>query len=181
VAVVVPLLPHRPQRPRIRRDRAGQLGGPRTGLCVLLHTLRRRSSSTASVTTAPTSAGTVESSSSPSPSPSHSYPTPNNGGKGKDKGKRKRKGKNNGSGGSGNNSRGSNALVWPSLSSVVGASTVARIVPPPHKQQAIASTSLPWTGPWDQQSLANSFSTMAGGHRLSRRLLRLQPHHLRCW
>jgi hypothetical protein len=33
--------------------------------------------------------------------------------------------------------------------------------PPPHQQQAAAPAWLPWMGAWDQQSLANSFSTMA--------------------
>jgi hypothetical protein len=33
--------------------------------------------------------------------------------------------------------------------------------PPPHQQQAAAPTWSPWTGAWNQQSLANSFSTMA--------------------
>jgi hypothetical protein len=34
-------------------------------------------------------------------------------------------------------------------------------VSPPHQQQVTTSTWLPWTGTWDQQSLINSFSTMA--------------------
>jgi hypothetical protein len=33
--------------------------------------------------------------------------------------------------------------------------------PPPHQQQVVAPAWLPWTGVWDQQPLANSFSTMA--------------------
>jgi hypothetical protein len=33
--------------------------------------------------------------------------------------------------------------------------------PPPHQQQAATPAWLPWTDTWDQQSLANSFSTMA--------------------
>jgi hypothetical protein len=34
-------------------------------------------------------------------------------------------------------------------------------VPPPHQQQAVAPAWSPWMGAWDQQSFANSFSTMA--------------------
>jgi hypothetical protein len=34
-------------------------------------------------------------------------------------------------------------------------------MPPPHQQQVVAPTWPPWTGAWDQQSLANSFSVMA--------------------
>jgi hypothetical protein len=42
-----------------------------------------------------------------------------------------------------------------------GPSFMPLLTPPPHHQQAAASTWSPWTGAWDQQSLTNSFSTMA--------------------
>jgi hypothetical protein len=34
-------------------------------------------------------------------------------------------------------------------------------MPPPHQVQVAAPTWSPWTGAWDQQSMANSFSSMA--------------------
>jgi hypothetical protein len=34
-------------------------------------------------------------------------------------------------------------------------------VHPPHQQQVVALSWSPWMGAWDQQSLANSFNTMA--------------------
>jgi hypothetical protein len=42
-----------------------------------------------------------------------------------------------------------------------GPSFVPLPLPLPHQQQTAAPTWSPWTGVWDQQSLANSFSTMA--------------------
>jgi hypothetical protein len=42
-----------------------------------------------------------------------------------------------------------------------GPSFTPLLTPPPHQQQAAASTWSPWTGAWDQQSLTNSFSTIA--------------------
>jgi hypothetical protein len=104
-------------------------------------------------------------------------PTPNNGEKGKGKGKVNEKGKNNGSSGSGNNSRGtlvrpyynpwiSTISMWPVMHSLQR----QLIHPPQHVLLAApvyydtpgGSSFAPFlTGTWDQQSLANSFSTMA--------------------
>jgi hypothetical protein len=42
-----------------------------------------------------------------------------------------------------------------------GPSFAPLLLPPPHQQQAMALAWSPWMGAWDQQSLANSFSTMA--------------------
>ena len=42
-----------------------------------------------------------------------------------------------------------------------GPSFAPLLAPPPHQQQVAAPAWSPWTGAWDQQSLANSFSTMA--------------------
>jgi hypothetical protein len=53
-------------------------------------------------------------------------------------------------------------LVAPAFYGALGGPSFTPLPAPPlHQQQAVALAWSPWTGAWDQQSLANSFNTMA--------------------
>jgi hypothetical protein len=67
VIAVIPLLPHRLQRPWTRGDRAEPLDGPGTCLRVLLRALKSRAPSVTAAASTSVAAGTAMSSGGPSP------------------------------------------------------------------------------------------------------------------